>query len=250
MGVGRGGPRVAPSRSGRQSDLPIAAYIRVMRSRGLLAVVVLAVLGAASAHAAGGPLSGSVGPGFTIRLAGGDGLPVQRLDPGTYALAIDDRSQDHNFHLTGPGVEVTTDVDGVGTSTFDITVGDGRYQFICDVHPTTMRGTFDVGTGPPPPPPPPPPPTRLTAVVGPGTTIALRSAAGARVRTLKRGAYVITVRDLSKRQNFHLSGAGVNRRTGLAQTGTVTWRLTLRPGTLRWVSDSSPKTLRGTAVVR
>jgi hypothetical protein len=61
---------------------------------------------------------------------------------------------------------------------------------------------------------------------------------------------VITVRDRSARHNFHLSGAGVNRRTGLAQRATVTWRLTLKAGTLLYVSDASPKTLRGTAVVR
>ena len=70
------------------------------------------------------------------------------------------------------------------------------------------------------------------------------------MRTLKRGAYAITVRDRSRRHNFHLSGAGVNRRTGLAQLTTVTWRVTLKAGTLLYVSDASPKTLRGTAVVR
>ena len=133
--------------------------------------------------------------------------------------------------------------------TFSVTLTDGRYRFMCDPHIAPMSGDFDVGTGPPPP-PPPPPATKLTAVVGPTAVIALRNAAGVRVRTLKRGAYVITVRDRSRRHNFHLSGAGVNRRTGLAQLTTVTWRVTLKAGTLLYVSDASPKTLRGTAVVR
>jgi hypothetical protein len=221
-----------------------------MRRRGLLAASLLAAVAAAGTLAADGSLSGSVGPGFTIRLLGADGLPVQHLDPGAFSLTVDDRSPDHNFHLLGPGVDVATDVDGVGTSTFTFTVSDGRYQYVCDAHPATMRGTVDVGAGEPPPPPPPPKPGRLNATVGPGTTISLTTAAGARVRALKRGAYVITVRDRSKRQNFHLSGAGVNRRTGLAQTGTVTWRLTLKAGKLLYVSDASPKTLRGTATVR
>lgn len=70
------------------------------------------------------------------------------------------------------------------------------------------------------------------------------------MRSLKAGAYVVTVRDLSKQHNFHLSGAGVNRKTGLAQTGTSTWKLTLKAGTLLYVSDASPKTLRGSALVR
>lgn len=221
-----------------------------MRRRGLLAVVVLAALAAAGAYAADGTLTGSVGPGFTIRLLGPDGFPVTKLDTGTYQIVVDDRSPDHNFHLTGPGVDVSTDVDGVGTRTFSVTLTNGRYRFMCDPHIATMNGDFDVGTGPPPPPPPPPAATKLSAVVGPGNVIALRNAAGVRVRTLKRGAYVITVRDRSRRHNFHLSGAGVNRRTGLAQLTTVTWRVTLRAGTLVYVSDASPKTLRGTAVVR
>jgi hypothetical protein len=222
-----------------------------MRRRGLLAVIVLAALAAAGAFAADGALTGSVGPGFTIRLLGADGLPVQHLDPGTFSLAVDDRSQDHNFHLSGPGVDVATDVDGVGPSTFTVTLADGRYQFVCDAHPATMKGAFDVGTGEPPPPPLPPAKAgRLTATVGPGATISLTTPAGARARTLTRGVYLITVRDRSKRQNFHVSGAGINRKTGLAQTVTTTWRVTLKPGKLLYVSDASPKTLRGTAVVR
>ena len=223
-----------------------------MRSRGLLlAVGLFAAAAAAAGFAADGSLSGSVGPGFTIRLLGADGLPVQHLDPGTYSLTVDDRSPDHNLHLRGPGVDVATEVDAVGTSVFTVTVRDGRYQYLCDAHPATMAGTVDVGAGEPPPPPPPrPKPVTLNATVGPGATISLTTAAGARVRILRRGAYAITVRDRSKEQNFHLSGVGVNRRTGLVQTGTVTWRLTLRAGRLLYLSDASPKTLRGSATVR
>ena len=96
-----------------------------------------------------------MGPGFTIKLVGPDGLPVQRLDPGTYELAVDDRSPEHNFHLSGPGVDVATPVDDVGAQTFAVTLTDGRYTFVCDPHRLTMRGGFDVGTGPAPPPPAP-----------------------------------------------------------------------------------------------
>ena len=223
-----------------------------MRRRGLLAVVVLVAFAAASAYAADGTLNGSVGPGFTIRLLGPDGFPVKHLDVGTYQLVIDDRSEEHNFHLTGPGVDESTGVEEIGSRTVTINLKDGRYRFVCDPHSGTLNGTFDVGGGPPPPPPLPPPAKaiRLSAVVGPGATIALRNAAGSRIRILKSGAYVVTVRDLSKRHNFHLSGAGVNRKTGLGQTGTVTWKLTLKAGTLLYVSDASPKTLRGSALVR
>ena len=132
-----------------------------MGSRGLVVAAALAVvvtIVASVALAADGKLTGTVGPGFTIKLVGPDGLPVQRLAPGTYELAVDDRSPEHNFHLSGPGVDVATPVDDVGAQTFAVTLTDGRYTFVCDPHRLTMRGGFDVGTGPPPPPPPPPPP--------------------------------------------------------------------------------------------
>ncbi len=224
-----------------------------VRFRGLVAAsVVTAAFAAAVALGADGKLAGTVGPGFTIKLVGADGAPVQKLDPGTYELAVDDRSPDHNFHLTGPGVQVTTSVEDVGAQTFSVTLADGRYTFVCDPHAGTMRGTFDVGAGPPPPPPPPPPaptPMRLNASIGPGAAISLRTLTGARVRALEAGAYVITVRDRSTLHNFRFTGAGANRRTGIAQTGTFTWRLRLTPGKLVFLSDTSPVKLRGTVAV-
>lgn len=223
-----------------------------MRFRALLLASILAVafaIAAAVAFAADGKLTGTVGPGFTIKLVGVDGLPVQRLEPGSYDLAIEDRSPDHNFHLTGPGVEVTTPVEDLDARTVTVTLRDGRYTFVCDPHALTMRGTFDVGAGPPPPPSPAPAPKRLNATVGPGATISLRTAAGAVARALKAGAYIVTVRDRSKLHNFHLSGAGVNRKTGIGQVATVSWRVTLKPGKLVFSSDKSPTKLRGVVSV-
>jgi ABC-type nitrate/sulfonate/bicarbonate transport system substrate-binding protein len=51
------------------------------------------------------------------------------------------------------------------------------------------------------------------------------------------GAAEITVRDTSASHNVRLSGPGINRSTGVAYRGTVTWKLTLRPGTYRLRSD-------------
>ncbi|MBA2332041.1 MAG: hypothetical protein H0V94_04535 [Actinobacteria bacterium] len=225
-----------------------------MRRRSLFVASLLAAVAAvmaAVALAADGTLTGTVGPGFTIKLVGSDGLPVQRLATGTYELSLDDRSPEHNFHLRGPGVDVVTSVEDVGPQTFTVTLKDGRYTFVCDPHALTMRGSFDVGTGPPPPQPPPPAPaaTRLNASVGPGLTISLRTASGVRVRGLKAGAYIVTVRDRTKLHNFHLAGAGVNRKTGVAQVATVTWRVALKPGKLVFSSDRSPVKLRGTVAV-
>ena len=49
-------------------------------------------------------LFATVGPDFTISLRNAAGLSVTQLDPGPYRIVVDDRSDFHNFHLSGPGV--------------------------------------------------------------------------------------------------------------------------------------------------
>ncbi|MBA2461377.1 MAG: hypothetical protein H0V45_06385 [Actinobacteria bacterium] len=88
-------------------------------------------------------LTGTVGPGFTIKLTIG-GKTVKALKPGKYALTIADRSAIHNFHLTGPGVKVDSGVARKGTKTYPITLRKGTYKFVCDPHNTTMKGSFVV----------------------------------------------------------------------------------------------------------
>jgi hypothetical protein len=89
-------------------------------------------------------LKGSDGPGFEISLTTEDGQPVETLSPGSYTLLTDDKSDIHNFHLTGEGVDVTTDVAGVGTDSFDVSFAGGTYTFVCDPHASTMNGSFEV----------------------------------------------------------------------------------------------------------
>jgi plastocyanin len=96
----------------------------------------------ASGGAAGGgtTLNGSVGPGFEISLDGSDGLT-----PGSYTLVVNDQSTAHNFHLTGPGVDVSTEVGEEGEKSFDIVLQAGEYKFQCDPHASQMNGSFTVG---------------------------------------------------------------------------------------------------------
>ena len=89
-------------------------------------------------------LKGSVGPGFEISLSTAEGQSVETLAPGSYTLEVDDQSDIHNFHLTGDGVDVSTDVGSTGTDSFDITVTSGTYTFVCDPHSSTMNGSFEV----------------------------------------------------------------------------------------------------------
>jgi plastocyanin len=186
---------------------------------------------------------------FIISLRTASGGSVDNIPAGTYEIEVRDHSTMHNFHLTGPGgLNQTTTEAFVGTVTWTVNLQDGRYTFVCDPHPTQMRGSFTVGIPTPPPPPPPPPPTRTTtlfATVGPGATISLRTRAGRRVRQVRRGRYRIVVRDRSGMHNFHLRGPGVNKRTTVGFRGTRTWTVTLRRGTYRFVCDPHARRMRG-----
>jgi len=215
----------------------------------LLAVAAVALPG--SLRAQNPTLIGTVGPGFSISLTDGNGTPVKHLDPGTYTVVVHDRSDIHNFHLFGPGVDMATDVEGIGDVTWTVTFADGVYTYRCDPHRSTLIGDFTVGNVPEAkPPPPPPPPQKLLGKVGPGRTISLTTAAGARVRGLLEGTYVLLVRDLSSRDNFHLTGPGVDRKTGIAAKRTVIWRLKLQVGAYRYRSDARPALLKGSFLVK
>jgi len=220
-----------------------------MRSLALLALASVAVLLPGAARAENPRLVATVGPGFTITLTDATGAAVTRLEPGKYDITVRDLSDEHNFHLFGPGVNETTSVAGTGTVTWTVTFRDGRYTFVCDPHPSHMRGELVVGT-PAPAPAPAPAVKRLTGTVGPRATITLRSPTGAKLASLTPGRYRITVRDRTRLHNFHLVGPGVNRKTAVAGMGTVVWQVTLRRGMLAFYSDRAPKKLRGTVRVR
>jgi hypothetical protein len=224
-----------------------------MRFRGPLTVAAaVAFVLAPAAIPAANELIGTVGPGFTITLKQAGGADVVQLDPGTYTIEVSDVAQDHNFHLFGPGVNQSTDVAQTGTFNWTVNLVEGRYTLVCDPHSTDMRRDFVVGNPPAAPPPTPPPAAvpKLLATVGPRNTITLRSGTGAVLKTLKPVTYSITVRDRSRLHNFHLVGKGVNRKSTLAGTGTLTWRVKLSAGVLRFYSDRSPTTVKGSVTVK
>jgi plastocyanin len=194
------------------------------------------------------PLTATVGSAaspdaFQISLTDSTGARVTHVDPGSYAIVVHDFSTVHNFHLTGPGVDRATDVETTAQTTWNVTFTDGTYRFVCDAHPTVMRGSFTSGTVTTPP-----PVKRLVAQVGPKRTLSLKTAAGARVKKLTAGRYSIKVKDLTKSDNFHLTAAGVNRKTGVKSRGTVTWKVTFAAGKGTYRSDAH-KRLRGSFLV-
>lgn len=217
----------------------------------LIATVAATLLAAAPSSAVttkqtDGQLVGSVGPGFTISLKDASGANVTHLDVGTYTLLVHDLSDLHNFHLSGPGVNVATDVIGTGDQTFTINVTDGVYNFECDAHPLQMKGAFAGGTATLPPtttpPPPPAPPRPMTLSVGPGKRLTAPASRAA-------GKYTVTARDASATDDLHLKGPGVDRKTGIAFVGTAKWTVTLKTGTYKVFSDAH-KTLTRKITVR
>lgn len=230
-----------------------------MRRLLVLLAASAALASPGAADAANTKLIAGVGPGFAITLRTEAGETVRRLEPGTYDITVNDNDAFHSFHLRGTGVDRATGIEFVGTEQWTVTLANGVYTFFCDAHPTDMRGTFGVGQDPPPPPSPPAPPPpapapsgakKLNATVGPGLTIALRTATGALVRAAVAGAYRITVRDRSSGHSFHLIGPGVNKKTGIAFVGTTTWSVRLRAGTYRYICDVHPTSMRRSFRVR
>lgn len=204
-----------------------------------LALAGLAVPGSRAAHVAvTQPLLATVGSpttpdGFQISLTDSTGAKVTHVDPGQYTITVHDYATLHDFHLTGPGVDQATGIETASTATWNVTFTDGIYRYLCDAHPTTMRGSFTSGTVVAPP-----PVKKLVAQVGPKRTISLKTASGARVKSLTAGKYKLTVRDLTKTDNFHLIAASVNRKTGVAFRGTATWTVTFRVGAGKYRSDA------------
>ena len=211
----------------------------------LLSVLATAfVPGSARPAATATPLVATVGAGdsFSISLKDANGTKVTSLAPGDYTITVHDLSTFHNFDLFGPGVDMASDVDTKQELTWNVTIVDGLYKYQCDAHPAQMKGSFFGGT-------PPPPPPKLKGKVGPGKTISLKTAAGAAVKSLTAGTYSVSVQDLTRKDNFHLSGPGISKKTSVKGKSKPTWRLTFELGTYTYRSDAHKKLKRKFSVV-
>ena len=109
------------------------------------ALVAVALVFSVAAQAAPQKLVGTVGPGFTISLKTAAGKRVTALTRGTYTVTVRDRSDEHNFFVSGPGIKKSvTGVDFVGTKTVTLRFSSGRYAFVCTPHSDDMRGAISV----------------------------------------------------------------------------------------------------------
>jgi hypothetical protein len=216
----------------------------------LLLLVLLSALafapGAARPSATAIELTASTGPGFNISLKDANGVGVTHLDPGDYTITVHNLSDppnnggvSHNFHLKGPGVNQATTFAN-GTTVWNVTLTDGTYTYVCDAHPTIMKGSFTVGNLPPPP-------VKLSGKVGPARTITLKKGSSL-VKSLKAGKYKIVVNDASAKDNFHLKGPGVSKKTSVPKRSKATWKVTLRKGKYTYFSDAHKSLKRSFSV--
>ena len=120
--------------------------LRIRPALAAVAVAALAAIPAAQAiqtAQASTTLKGVVGPGFTITLTSG-GKKVTKLKAGTYVIKVSDKSNIHDFHLSGPGVNKSTTVPGTGGKTWTVKLKKGKYTYVCDPHASSMKGAFTV----------------------------------------------------------------------------------------------------------
>jgi len=201
----------------------------------LVALLAALVLPSAVAQADNPKLVAVVGTNdaFVISLRDANGNAITQLAPGTYDISVSDRSEAHHFHLKGPNVDQSTPIGEKQETTWTVTIGEGRYTYVCDAHSSQMRGYFLAGAIAP---------VTLTGSVGPKRTISLKP------KSALPGPAIVTVNDRSKTDNFHLTGPGVNKKTGLKTRGKATWTVTLVPGVYTYRSDKTKK-LRGSFIV-
>ena len=116
------------------------------RIRLVLVAACVALVAATTALGSGTAtpmLTGTVGPGFTITLKKGS-AKVTKLKAGKYTIVVRDLASNHNFHLSGPGLNKKTSTPSKGTSTWRVTLKKGTYRYVCDPHAAIMKGKFTV----------------------------------------------------------------------------------------------------------
>jgi len=130
--------------------IPVVAAVAVLAAAGAHAALTSPSQVSAH-HAVSSTLHAFVHDDESIGLTYDDGSPVgsqsrvpPTIPPGTYTVRVIDDTTQHNFHLTGPGVEQSTGIGDMGSPTWTVTFqAGGQYEFVCDEHPDFMFGFFN-----------------------------------------------------------------------------------------------------------
>jgi plastocyanin len=78
--------------------------------------------------------------------------------------------------------------------------------------------------------------TGFVGEVGPGYSIEVKKG-GKDLKTIKAGTYRIRIEDKATSHNFHLTGPGLNKKTGIGYKGETTWTIKLKPGRYTYKCD-------------
>ena len=133
------------------SSIRRARFIPVLLAMVLLGATAALKLGVGSSNAAVSPtMHAFVHEDQSIGLTFDDGTSVGNqarnppvIPPGTYTIRVVDDATEHNFHLSGPGVDQATDTGGLSSPTWTVTLQPGSmYRFQCDSHADFMYGVF------------------------------------------------------------------------------------------------------------
>ena len=115
-----------------------------MNRTRMLAAAAVAALGIAAPSGAATPkLVANVSDPLHISLKQG-GKTVKTLKAGAYTIVVQDQASDHNFHLSGPGLNKKTSIGDKGTFTWKVKLVKGTYSYVCDPHASVMKGSFTV----------------------------------------------------------------------------------------------------------
>jgi plastocyanin len=116
-----------------------------MKRIGILAAAAAAVTAIVAGNGAAAipKLQASVSDPVSISLTF-KGKKVSNLKAGRYTIVVRDMASDHDFHLTGPGLNRSTTTGGIGTWKWNVTLQKGKYTYVCDPHSAFMKGSFTV----------------------------------------------------------------------------------------------------------
>jgi predicted extracellular nuclease len=94
-------------------------------------------------------------------------------------------------------------------------------------------------------------PKSLVGVVGHNDafSISLSDEAGNAINNLAAGTYSLAIKDESTIHDFHLTGAGVDKTTGIGGTSTTTFSVTFKPGKYSFVCDPHASSMHGSFTV-
>jgi plastocyanin len=84
---------------------------------------------------------------------------------------------------------------------------------------------------------------RIKGHVGPGFEISINKA------SVPAGRYKLIVKDEGTIHNFHILGTGVDKATGIPETGTFKFRIRLSPGTYQIQCDQHSASMNTTLTV-